>query len=91
MRIKSGFAVRKIADSYMAIPVGIRTADVSGVIALSETGAFLWKLLDEDLSEEELIGRLTEEYEVSFDTAAADVKAFSLDLLQQGWIDEITN
>lgn len=87
MKIKSDFVVRKIADSYMAIPVCSRTMDVSGVIALNETGAFLWQLLEEDFSQDELISRLREEFDVSRETAEHDVSAFLNQLTERGWMD----
>ena len=43
MKIKSGFIVRKIANQYMAVPVGERSQELHGMIGLNETGAFLWK------------------------------------------------
>jgi len=91
MKIKSGFVVRKIADSYMAIPVSVRSADVSGVIALSETGAFLWKLLEKDFSQGELICRLRDEFDVSLEIAERDVKVFLHQLTERGWMDGTVN
>ena len=48
MKVKSGFILRKIGSKYMAVPVGERTRDVHGMVALNETGAFIWQLLEED-------------------------------------------
>ena len=46
------------------------------IFTLNETGAFLWKQLGADISREELIARLTAEYEVTPEQAATDVEAF---------------
>lgn len=88
MRVKNGFIVRKIADSYMAVPVKERTQTVSGIIALSETGAFLWNELKTDTTEDKLVNRLCEEYEVAEEQARLDVQAFIENLRVQGWLDE---
>lgn len=76
MKIKHDFILKKIAGSYIVVPVRSRAADFSGVIKLSESGALLWELMANGASREELIARLTEEYEVDEATAAADVDRF---------------
>ena len=60
----------------MAVPVGERVNDLHGMIALNETGAFIWKLLEDEKTEEELARALTEEYEVSYEEALEAVKEF---------------
>ena len=76
MKIKSGFVIREIAGQYMAVPVGERVNDLHGMIALNETGAFIWKLLEDEKTEEDLARALTEEYEVSYEEALEAVKEF---------------
>lgn len=88
MRIKSGFLVRKIAESYVAVPIKERTQTVSGIIALSETGAFIWKELEQDVSQEQLVSRLIEEYDVEQEQALHDVQSFIENLRAQRWLDE---
>ncbi len=88
MRIKEGFVVRKVADSYMAVPVGERTAEIQGVIGLNETGVFLWKALEEEVSEDKLISLLMKEYEISEEVAKSDVEEFLSYLTEKGWLYE---
>ena len=76
MKIKSGFVIREIAGQYMAVPVGERVNDLHGMIALNETGAFIWKLLEDEKTEKDLARALTEEYEVSYEEALEAVKEF---------------
>ena len=45
MKIKNDFILRKVADSYVVVPVGELTLDFNGIINLNETGAFLFGLL----------------------------------------------
>lgn len=87
MKRKDGFVVRKITDSYMAVPVGRRTAEVPGLIALSESGALLWEFLEEDRTEEELMELLMQHYEVEKAQAQADVREFLQTMREQGWMD----
>ena len=88
MKIKDGFVVREILDSYMAVPVGERTREVHGVIALNETGAFLWRMLEEDTSEDKLIASMVKEYEITEKTAKDDIKEYLSLLREKGWLYE---
>lgn len=80
MKVKDGFVIRNIAGQYMAVPVGKRTKDLHGMIALNETGAFLWNLLREDQSLDYLIQALLNEYDVSPELARSSILEF-LDIL----------
>lgn len=64
----------------MVVPVRTRAVDFSGIIKLSESGAFLWKILEKGADREELIARILEEYEVDEATAAADIDRFLMRL-----------
>ena len=46
------------------------------IITINETGAFLWKTLENEVLEEDLIKALTDEYDVDEETAKKDVFAF---------------
>lgn len=76
MKIKSDFILRKVANSYVVVPVGRQTLDFNGVINLNETGAFLFGLLQEGADREDLIERLLEEYAVDRPRAEADIDKF---------------
>ena len=84
MKIKDGFMVRKIANQYMAVPVGARAKELHGMIGLNETAAFLWELLKEDRTEEELVQMLLAEYEVEEVQAQRSVKRFREMLKKEG-------
>ena len=76
MRVKENFMLRKVADSYVVVPVGRQTLDFNGIINLNETGAFLFELLQKGASRDELVEKLLAEYEVERDRAQADVDKF---------------
>ena len=84
MKIKEGFVVRKIANQYMAVPVGSRAKELHGMIGLNETAAFLWELLKEDRTEEELAARLFDEYEIDKEEALNVVIKFGELLEKEG-------
>lgn len=76
MKIKEDFILRKVADSYVVVPVNILTLDFNGIINLNESGAFLFELLQNGAEREELVNRLLEEYDVTRDRAEADIDSF---------------
>ena len=80
MKISKNFVLRQIAGTWVVLPLGAATTELSGMITLNETGVFLWKILENGATREELASALTEEYEVSFDEALADIDAFIVKL-----------
>lgn len=76
MKIKEDFVLRKIADSYVVVPVNSLSIDFNGIINLNETGAFLFELLQKGAERDALVERMTEEYEVSRERAGADIDVF---------------
>ena len=76
MKIKKDFILRKVADSYVVVPVGKLTLDFNGIINLNETGAFLFEILQQGADEDALIEQLVAEYDVSPEKAAADIDIF---------------
>ncbi len=83
-KLKDGFIVRKIGNQFMAVPVGSRTSDIHGMIALSESGALLWSALENGADEATLTDILTDNYEIEYSVASQDVKKFLDGLQNQG-------
>ncbi|WP_294387016.1 PqqD family protein [uncultured Ruminococcus sp.] len=76
MKIKDDFALRKVADSYVVVPVNSLTLDFNGVINLNETGAFLFEQLQIGIEKEELVEKMLDEYDVTREKASADIDLF---------------
>lgn len=76
MKIRDGFITKEIAGTIVVVPVGRNAVSFKSVITLNESGAFLWKLLQEEKTEEELIASLLGEYDIDEATAKADVASF---------------
>ena len=83
MKIKDGFVLRKVAGSYIAVATGEESISFNAMITTNETGAFLWELLKNDTTEEELLKALLAEYDVDEETAKADISEF-LGKLREG-------
>lgn len=77
MRIKSGFVLRDICDSFVVVAAGALAEEFNGMIKLNETGAFLWKQLQEERTKEQLVAALLVEYDVDEETATRGVNDFT--------------
>ena len=76
MKIKNGFVLRQLADTWVVLPLLSRSVNFNGMLTLNETGAFLWHLLEKGSDTEALVRALCDEYEVTEETALADVETF---------------
>ncbi len=83
-KLKSGFIIREIGGNTMAVPVGTQTSEIHGMIALSESGALLWKELEKGADITALANVLTDNYEIDSATALADAEKFVDGLKEQG-------
>lgn len=88
MKVKSDFVLRVIAGNAVVVPVGDATVDFNGIINLNETGAFLWKSLQKDISREELIENMLTEYSVDKETAEKDIDIFITKLKKAKLLEE---
>lgn len=88
MKLKSDFVLREVADEYIVVPLCEEADRIQGIIKLSSSGAFLWKLLQDEQTEDALADALTAEYAVDAATARADVAAFLASLRSIGCLEE---
>jgi len=76
VKLKLSFETMELDDQIVAIPVGEFRESYQGVIVVNETGALILKLLMEETSEEKIVQRLCELYEVSEERAADDARKY---------------
>lgn len=88
MKIKNGFVIEKVGDDYLAVAVGGRADEFSGLVRMNSTGAFLWKLIDEkDMTKDDLIAAVLSEYDVDESVARADIDNFEKQLSDGGILE----
>ena len=74
MKIKEGFILREVAGDTIVMPAG--DMDLNAMITLNETGAFLWKQLEQEITVEGLIAAVVKEYAVEEEIAKTAVEGF---------------
>ena len=88
MKIREGFMLREVADSWVVVAVGANSVDFNGMLTLNETGALLWKTLEAGGDRDAMIAAILDEYEVAEKIAAADVDAYIAKLREIGCIED---
>lgn len=76
MKIKDGFVKREIAGSYIVVPVGNTIEEFNGMITLNESGSFFWNCFKKDITLEQAVKMVTDEYDIDPQTAAKDIENF---------------
>ena len=82
MTIKKELLKREIAGETILVPVGKTVYDSHGLFAINEVGSFLWDLLPNAQTEEDLLKDVLNEYEVTETVARQDIAEF-LDKLRK--------
>ncbi len=76
MKPKDGFLLREVDGTSIVVATGDAATEFSGLITLNQTGTLLWRCLEQGATEDEMVAKLLEEYEIDEDCARRDVKAF---------------
>jgi hypothetical protein len=76
MKIKEGFVKKNVGGTDIVVAVGEASLDFNAMITLNGSGAFLWSLLENDVTEEELVSAMVEKYDIDKETAKKDISAF---------------
>ncbi len=80
MKIKENFMLRKVADTYVVVPVGDAVSSFNGMINLNEAGAFLWRQFECDNTLESVLEAMLQEYDVDEAIAKKDLEKFVAEL-----------
>ena len=88
MKIKTGYVIRHVMDTYLILAVGGENYVPNQIMSLNEAGALLWKILETGAEECELREALIKEYGIDETTADIDVDAFIAQLKEKALIVE---
>ncbi|MDY5212287.1 PqqD family protein [Intestinibacter sp.] len=86
MKIKADFYMKEVAGLNVVVATGDTAENMNSMINLNETAAFLWRQLESDTTKEELIKKLTQEYDVDYERASTSVDNFIKKLDEIGCI-----
>lgn len=89
MKVEKEFVLREIAGDYVIIPTGQTVLYFNGLITVNEIGAFLWNLLQDEVTVEDLVKSVLNEYDVDEVTAREDIQEFLDTLVNGGILEEV--
>ena len=75
MKIKSSLLLRQVIDFWMVIPM-VTDSRSECLMKLNETGALLWKQLQQGAELPDLANALVTEYGISYEQAERDAQQF---------------
>lgn len=73
MKARDGFILRDLAGEYVLAPAGKQIRDFRGIALMNELSVFIWNHLQSDVSRQDLLCAILDEYDVDEATAAADL------------------
>ncbi|MEQ8174746.1 MAG: PqqD family protein [Syntrophomonadaceae bacterium] len=88
MKIKKDYLLREIAGVHIVVPVGERVIDFKGMMTLNDSGCFIWKCLSDNITYEQLLSSILDEYEIEEATARTDLDEFLNTARENGVLDE---
>ena len=88
MKIKEGFGLHEVAGSFVAVRLGAAQVDFGGMVTLTPVGAFIWKCLGTDTTEEKIVQAVLSEYEVDEPPARRHAHAFLEKLRTAGLFED---
>ena len=87
MKIKDGFITRKIGDTNYAVSFDENSPIGNGMIRLSDSAFFIWQMLEEGTTEEEILSSMKESFDAEEDILRRDISAFVSKLSELGIIE----
>lgn len=78
MRVKDGLILREVAGQYVIVPTGKRVREVTNIVYISASAAYLWDYMkDHEFEKDDLVKRVMEHYTgVTEEKAAEDIDKF---------------
>ena len=81
MKRKDNSILKKIGNKYMILPFSDHNISIDVILNTNEVGAFIYNALDNDITKEELLNMILEEYEVDELIAKRDLESFLQSIL----------
>ena len=89
MKTRKGYTLRSLGKEFILVADGFEAVDFSRMISMNESAAFLWKEVeDKDFDAEMLTTLLTDNYDITRETAQNDVAVLLESWSAAGLIEE---
>lgn len=79
---------REIAGEFILVPIHHRAGEADSIFVLNETGTRIWELVDGKRTLSDIIGMITEEFDVDDRTLADDLFEYIGEMVTSGTLQE---
>ena len=87
MKLKENLVLRQVADTWVVLALTAANVNLNNMLKLNETGAILWKVLENGGELDAMADALTAEYAVSREQAMTDAAEFYAALVKAGYAE----
>ena len=90
MKLKDQLILREVAGQYVIVPTGKRVKEVTNIVYISASAAYLWDYMkDHEFEKEDLVQRIMEHYTgVTEEKAREDIEKFLKILADNNILDD---
>jgi hypothetical protein len=88
MKIRGEFITRQILDDTVVLPVGNTAIEFNNMIMLNSVSLVIWQCLEKDVSFDDILKAVTDNFEVSQEQAVADIREFLDGMRSYNLLDE---
>lgn len=90
MKLKDGLILREVAGQYVIVPTGKRVQEVTSIVYLTASAAYLWDYMkDREFEKEDLVQHALEHYkDVTVEKVSADIDKFLKILANNNILDD---
>ena len=84
---RNGVVLLKIKDTYLLVSDKEARKTCRYVLELNDVGAMLWQCLEQGMTEEEMLDRIIDAYDIrDTDAVRADIRTFVRQLAEGGYL-----
>lgn len=87
MKLKEGFITYNTGDENLLVATGEAGKSFNGIVRNNETAAFIAELLKNEITEEEIVNRILDTYDVDENTAKKDVRKLLDTFKREGFLE----
>ena len=81
------FMLQNVGGQDLLVPLGSQVMDTNALIVLNTTGRYVWELLAENRSVDELAAAVVERFAVDRERAGVEVQSFLDDITRMGLLE----
>ena len=88
MKIKKGFAKRKIGNRFIVVTTGELSHELNIIIEMNDTSSDIWDCIEKGMSVDEIALTLADKYGISAEKAKSDTEKLIAQMQEAGIFED---